>query len=134
MNTEEQTWEWLAEFAEHVRRRDIDAGAALFDPACVSFGTRAGRVANRTELVAQQWTPIWFSTEDFAFDRSSLVVQPSSSGDQRVAIVSWTSVGVSPEGTRFDRHGRATIVLRKSRGSGRLQATHSHFSETPDSP
>lgn len=124
--------EWLEGFAARVRDRDLEGGKAMFAVDCVAFGTVAGQVNSRQELIEQQWTPIWTSTQGFVFDLDGLVIESSNDGLINVAIVRWRSIGLGPDGTTFKRSGRATIVLRADDSAGsNLIATHSHFSETP---
>ena len=126
---------WLERFAACVRARDLDAGRAMFDPTCRSFGTRAAQVDDLDELVSEQWSHIWNSTNGFTFDLATLTTFTSEQRDQAVAIVRWTSTGERADSSTFDREGRATIVLHADATSpdGWL-AVHTHFSETPREP
>jgi hypothetical protein len=45
-----------------------------------------------------------------------------------VAIVPWVSTGIGADGTRFDRPGRATIVLERDAITDPWVGTHTHFS------
>jgi ketosteroid isomerase-like protein len=53
----------------------------------------------------------------------------SDDGSLATAIAPWTSTGYAPDGTCFDRPGRATMVLQKAlqNGDGWL-CVHSHMS------
>jgi ketosteroid isomerase-like protein len=52
-------------------------------------------------------------------------------GDLAWVAVPWTSQGRTRDGQRFDRHGRATYVLRRRDNDGRWVAVHSHHSLNP---
>lgn len=125
---------WLDGFAACVRSRDLDGGRAYFDPTCTSFGTRADRVEGLDDLVEHQWRPIWDSTEDFRFTPGSVRSFASDDASLRVAVTTWTSLGVQADGTTFERAGRASIVLRRAPNAPHgLLAEHSHFSVLPTS-
>ena len=64
---------------------------------------------------------------DFAFDLDNTAIMASPDGAMVVAITPWTSTGFHPDGTPFDRPGRATLVLQKQ-PDGRWLGVHSHMS------
>ena len=68
---------------------------------------------------AEQWSQVWPTIEDFRFLTDQLIVQVSPDRLQAVVIVSWASTGIGADGTRFDRPGRATVVLRRATPSTR---------------
>ena len=70
----------------------------------------------------------WPAIEDFAFLSDDLHVRMSPDGLMAVAIVPWCSTGIDVEGNRFDRPGRATIVLERSATDRPWVGTHTHFS------
>lgn len=124
---------WMEEFAACVRRRDIDAGRRLFDPACSSFGARAEHLVDLDDLVARQWHPTWTTTRGFVLVDESLSV--ASSADRSVVVVMalWASDGVRGDGSTFRRRGRCTIVLRADAEARHgLRAIHTHFSLDPE--
>jgi ketosteroid isomerase-like protein len=123
---------WLDRFAEAVRRRDYEAGARMFCPEMVSFGTVSERAIGLGELRRRQWEKVWPHTADFGFDLTT--VMEASAADQDVCVLTalWGSHGLSQAGGSYSRRGRATIVLRRAAGSetGWL-AMHTHFSISP---
>lgn len=124
---------WMEEFAACVRRRDIDAGRRLFDPACSSFGARAERLGDLDDLVARQWHPTWTTTRGFVLVDDSLSAAPSDDGSLVVAMALWTSDGVRDDRTTFPRRGRCTVVLRADAEARHgLLAIHTHFSLDPE--
>ena len=118
--------DWLDDFAAHVRARTVDAALPLFDPDCVSFGTRVEVAHDRASLAADQWSPIWNATNGFDFSEVWIVAETD---DVVVAATRWSS--------RADvdgrvRTGRATLVLRADPASRHgWTCTHSHFSAPP---
>lgn len=125
---------WLDRFAELVRARDTATAEAMFAPDCSAFGTRTAHMSSRSELVAEQWTPIWTSTEGFRFLDEGRHAMASADGSQVTVAARWVSDGIASDGTRFPRAGRATLVLEATTGADgatHLVARHSHFSELP---
>ena len=120
--------EWVAGWGAEVAAADIRAGRERFAGDLVAFGTHADVVAGRAQVEADQWSQIWPRIEDFAFLVDELVVQASPDGLLAVAIVPWTSVGLDPDGGRFDRPGRATVVLARDAPDAAWVGTHTHFS------
>jgi ketosteroid isomerase-like protein len=126
--------DWLDRFAELVRARDTATAEAMFAPGCSAFGTRAAHMTARDQLVAEQWTPIWTTTEGFRFLDEGRHTMASADGSQVTVAARWVSEGVAADGTRYPRAGRATLVLEATAGpdgTTQLVARHSHFSELP---
>lgn len=124
---------WFDDFASCVRGRDLASGRRLFAPDCSSFGARAEHLTDLDDLVARQWHPTWTTTRGFAAIPGTLAVQASTDSSVVVLTARWTSQGVHPDGSTFDRRGRCTIVLRKEDGSRHgLVAVHTHFSLSPE--
>jgi ketosteroid isomerase-like protein len=118
---------WLEEMERCVRARDYSAARSLFDTKVVGYGTREPVAHGLDELEEKQWRQVWPATEGFKFRIESA---RCASADGTVAVaVEWDSLGLSEDGGRFDRPGRATLVLRER--EGRLVAVHSHFSLRP---
>ena len=124
----ESVRKWVAGWGAEVAAADIRSGRERFATDLVAFGTHADVVVGRDAVEAQQWSQIWPRIEGFEFLVDELVVQASPDGLQAVAIVPWTSVGIAPDGTPFDRPGRATIVLVREADDAEWTGTHTHFS------
>jgi ketosteroid isomerase-like protein len=120
--------EWVAGWGAEVAAADIRAGRERFDPGLVAFGTHADVVEGRAEVEAHQWSQIWPAIEDFAFVLEHLRVLASPDRLLAVAIVPWSSTGIHENGERFDRPGRATVVLRRDRVGAPWAGLHTHFS------
>ena len=119
--------DWLRKFARLVRERDIEHGKALFANEVVGFGTVASAVSGIEDLIDQQWQQVWPYTEGFEFDYDKL--NTTTADGLAWAAAPWSSVGFDDDGKPFDRHGRATIVLKQVDGA--WLAIHTHFSLTP---
>jgi ketosteroid isomerase-like protein len=120
--------EWVAAWGAEVAAADIGAGRRRFDDTLVAFGTHADVVIGRDAVEAEQWLQIWPAIEDFAFLLDKLQVRIAPDGLMAVAIVPWISTGIDIDGKRFDRPGRATIVLEREASGEPWIGTHTHFS------
>jgi len=120
--------EWVADWGAEVAAADIRAGRRRFDDDLIAFGTNADVVVGRAAVEAGQWAQIWPAIEDFEFLLDDLRVRLSPDGLMAVAIVPWSSTGIDADGTRFDRPGRATIVLERDVVGEPWSGTHTHFS------
>ena len=121
---------WFEELQECVRNVDFAAGRALFVEDVVAFGTKADVVAGLEPLVANQWQGIWPNIADFTMLVDQL--HTGREGDLAWGVVPWTSTGFHPDGSPFERPGRATVVF--GRRDGRWLAKHTHFSLNPGTP
>jgi ketosteroid isomerase-like protein len=121
---------WFEALQRCVRAVDYATARAIFAPDVVSFGTRADLVRGLDALQAQQWSGVWPTIADFAFDLERLHAEGND--DIAWAAVAWTSTGFHEDGTPFARPGRATVAF--ARRDGRWLATHTHFSLNPGTP
>lgn len=119
---------WVDGWGAEVARVALDDGRRRFDDQLVAFGTHAFTVTGADRVYAEQWSQVWPTIEDFRFLTDDLIVQASPDGLQAVAIVPWGSTGIAPDGSHFDRPGRATVVLVRDAVDGPWRGTHTHFS------
>jgi ketosteroid isomerase-like protein len=126
----EDVREWLETFAACVRDVDYDRARAMFDVDVVGFGTFAGMLVGRENLIAGQWKNIWGCTRGFRFLLDAAHVDVSGDGAMAFVATPWHSQGRDPAGHWFDRLGRCTLVLRKT-GGGDWLCVHSHYSRQP---
>jgi ketosteroid isomerase-like protein len=131
---EQEIADWVAGWSAEVAAADIRAGRRRFVDGLIAFGTHADVVEGRDRVEEQQWSQIWPKIDDFAFDVAQLRVRASPDALMAVAIVPWSSTGVHADGTRFDRPGRATIVLERTAVGEPWMGTHTHFSLARDVP
>jgi ketosteroid isomerase-like protein len=120
--------EWIAGWGDEVARADIVAGRERFDERVSAFGTHADVVRGRAAVEEQQWSRIWPAIEDFSFDVDDLDAIVSPDRLQAVAVLTWTSTGIAEDGGRFDRPGRATVVLVRTDVTAPWRGVHTHFS------
>lgn len=119
--------DWLTRFAACVREVDYAAARPFWHPDIIIFGTHQELVRGLAAWTDAQWDNVWPRTQDFAFDLNNTAVLVSPDGLMAVAITPWISTGFHPDGSRFDRPGRATITLARQ-PDGRWVGVHSHMS------
>jgi ketosteroid isomerase-like protein len=118
---------WLTEWHTAVRNRDFETGRKMCAPDMVAFGTVAAFVTGIDKIVQAQWNNVWPYIKDFTIDAAN--ARGGIVGDHGWVAATWTSRGLRPDGTDFDRPGRCTIIFE--RRDGRWLATHTHFSLSP---
>ena len=119
--------DWLDRFAACVREVDYKSAYPFWHDDIVIFGTYQELVKSRQRWTDTQWDNVWPRTAEFRFDLANTEVLASADGSMAVAVTPWTSQGWHPDGTGFDRPGRATIMLAKQ-PDGRWVGVHSHMS------
>jgi ketosteroid isomerase-like protein len=117
---------WLDTFSSYVREVDYASARPLFHPEVLAFGTHRDIIAGIGTWMTQQWDSVWPRTDDFRFDLTTARVLAADDGSMAVVIAPWTSTGFDPNGEKFDRPGRATMVFHRS-GESWL-CVHSHMS------
>lgn len=118
--------DWLETFSGHVREVDYASARPLFHPDVLAFGTHDDVISGIDTWIATQWDNVWPRTTDFRFqlDRARVLASPDAA--MASVLAPWTSTGYHPDGTPFDRPGRATLVFARS-PDGWL-CVHSHMS------
>jgi ketosteroid isomerase-like protein len=121
--------DWLERFAACVREVDYRSAYPFWHPRIIAFGTVQALVEGLEPFRDRQWESVWPKTSDFAFRLDATRVLASADGSLAVAIAPFTSTGYHPDGARFDRPGRTTLILMPNPGAGeRWLAVHSHMS------
>ena len=118
--------EWLETFSGYVRDVDYASAKPLFHPDVLAFGTHNDVIAGLDSWNRTQWDNVWPRTTDFRFVMAQARVLAAADGSMATVIAPWTSTGYHPDGTAFDRPGRATMVF--NRIGGTWICTHSHMS------
>jgi ketosteroid isomerase-like protein len=122
---------WLEAFAAAVRSAETPPARTLFAPSLRGFGTRVFDADGRDAVEREQWRHVWPSTRGFAFELDALSIWLSPDARQACLALPWRSTGLAPDGARFERRGRATLVLARD-GGGDWLGVHTHFSVDPD--
>lgn len=118
--------DWLERFAGYVREVDYASAKPLFHPDVLAFGTHNDVISGLDAWIATQWDNVWPKTTDFRFRIDHTRVLASADGTMATVLAPWTSTGYAPDGTPFDRPGRATMVFVRT-GADWL-CVHSHMS------
>lgn len=126
---------WFARLADCVRAVDYVAAFPLFAEDLVAFGTHDDFVAGRTKVMEAQWTQVWPTIRDFRWrlDEVTAIVSPDRLAAAGLAI--FESDGFQRDGSKFDRRGRATVMLTRAEVEADWVAAHTHmslFRGTPD--
>jgi ketosteroid isomerase-like protein len=121
--------DWLERFAACVREVDYASAYPFWHPRIIAFGTVQALVEGIAPFRDRQWESVWPRTSDFRFVVDAARVLASADGSLAVAIAPFTSTGYHPDGTRFDRPGRTTLILVPNpTGPESWVAVHSHMS------
>ena len=126
--------EWFVRWAELVANVDIKGVREIFVEDTVAFGSKVEMVRTRDELEAEQWRLIWPTMADYRYDLSTLEVMMSPDRLMAVGAAIFSSTGFHKDGSRFDRPGRVTASLMRSRPGATWLATHTHVSLKPGTP
>lgn len=118
--------DWLETFSAYVRDVDYASAKPLFHPDVLAFGTHNDVISGLPSWVSTQWDNVWPNTTDFRFALDAVRVLASPDGRMASVLAPWTSTGYHPDGSPFDRPGRATLVFAK--GSDGWLCVHSHMS------
>jgi nitrite reductase/ring-hydroxylating ferredoxin subunit/ketosteroid isomerase-like protein len=119
---------WVDAWGQEVADVNIVDAQKRFADDVSAFGTHADVVKGLDELVRDQWAEIWPAIEGFRFLSDEMEVTVSTDRRMAVAVVGWSSVGFAADGSRFDRPGRATIVLQRDDPEAPWIGSHTHFS------
>lgn len=119
---------WMDDWGAQVAAVRLREARNRFSPDVVAFGTHADVVTGLDALVDEQWSQVWPTIEDFAFATDQLHVLVSPDRLQAVAVVPWSSTGIAEDGSRFERPGRATVVLGRRSLQDPWLGVHTHFS------
>jgi ketosteroid isomerase-like protein len=125
--TTRSIFDWLERFAACVRAVDYAAARPFWHPDIIAFGTYQELIHGRARWTETQWDNVWPRTADFAFDLDDTAVLVSADGGMATVITPWRSTGFHADGSRFDRPGRATIILARH-ADGHWLGIHSHMS------
>ncbi len=122
--------QWFELLGRYCAAVDFESARAIFAEDVASFGTLARVVTGVEAVESEQWRGIWPNIADFKIDMET--VASGGDGDLAWGMAAWSSTGFHEDGSKFDRLGRATVVLQ--RRDGQWLAVHTHFSLVPGTP
>lgn len=126
--------DWFARLGEHVRARDFEAARPLFKEDLLVFGSFQDFVEGRAEGERKQWRNVWPKISDFRWRLDDVRAFVSPDRLSAVGLAIWDSTGYHEDGRPFDRPGRATVSLERSRVGDPWVANHTHMSLFRDVP
>ena len=126
---------WFERLSEHVRAVDFAGAHPLFADDMIAFGTFTDFMHGRALAEQKQWRNVWGTIRNFRYDTDKVEAIVSADRLTAVGMGVWQSDGFHPDGNRFDRPGRTTVVLGRQKVGNPFIATHTHmslFRGTPD--
>ena len=126
--------QWFAEWSVNVGEIDFASARALFEDNVAGFGTHMDVVEGLDALEQDQWRSVWPTIEDFSFLLPTLKVAVSPDRRMAMGIITFSSTGITADGHRYNRPGRATVAFSRARRNAAWKAIHSHVSLNPGTP
>lgn len=127
--------DWFRELSDHVQAVDFAAARHLFADDFLAFGTFSDFVYGQQHAEANQWRKVWPTIDGFLWRIEDVKSLVSPDRLFAVGLGIWDSTGYRPDGTPFDRKGRATVSFGRESVDAPWIATHTHmslFRGTPD--
>jgi ketosteroid isomerase-like protein len=119
---------WFDSLARHVRAIDYEGARAIFADDMIAFGTFTDFMHGRELAEQKQWRNVWGTIRDFRFDLDKVEAIVAEDRMTAVGMGVWLSDGFYPNGDKFERPGRTTVVLGREKVGGKFIATHTHMS------
>ena len=126
---------WFDALARHCRAIDYEGARPIFAEDMIAFGTFTDFMHGRDPAEQKQWRNVWGTIRNFRYDLGKIEAIVSADRLMAVGMGVWQSDGYYPNGDRFDRPGRTTVVLGRQKIGDAFVATHTHmslFRGTPD--
>ncbi len=119
---------WFDRLSAFCRAIDYEGAREIFAEDMIAFGTFTDFMKTRDLAEQKQWRNVWDTIRNFRYDLDK--VEAIVSGDRLMAtgMAVWSSDGFHPNGDRFDRPGRTTVVLGRREIGAPFVATHTHMS------
>ena len=116
---------WFDTLAKHCRAIDYEGARPIFADDMIAFGTFTDFMIGRELAEQKQWRNVWGTIRNFRFDLDTVEAIVSADRLTAIGMGVWQSDGFHPNGDRFDRPGRTTVVPRPQDG-GRSVRRHPH--------
>jgi len=126
---------WFEALARHCRAVDYAGARPIFADDMIAFGTFTDFMHGRELAEQKQWRNVWGTIRNFRYEADKIEAIVSADRLTAVGMGDWQSDGFHPNGDRFDRLGRTTVVLGRQKIGDPFVATHTHmslFRGTPD--
>ncbi|HEX2892058.1 YybH family protein [Vineibacter terrae] len=119
---------WFKSLEDCVNAVDFAAGRPLFAEDMIAFGTFSDFVAERDAVEREQWRHVWPTIRRFHWRLADVKGIVSADRLSGTGMAVWDSDGFHPDGTRFDRRGRATVAFARRQTGDPWVAVHTHMS------
>lgn len=119
---------WMEGFGAEVAAIDFETARQRFDSRVVTFSTYMNVVSGLDQYHHDQWRRVWPSSTGYAFDADGMQCMVSPDRLMAFFAATWRSTGYHPDGTTFDRPGRATFVLIRDQVDRPWRGIHAHYS------
>ena len=119
---------WFQRLAECVQAVDYDAAYPLFADDLIAFGTFKDFVTERPAVVREQWRKVWPTIRNFRWRLDGVQAIVAADRLSGVGLAIFDSDGFNPDGSRFDRSGRATVAFARPAVGADWVAVHTHMS------
>ncbi|MCX7312223.1 MAG: ketosteroid isomerase [Hyphomicrobiales bacterium] len=126
--------DWYARWGDRVAEVDFKPSRAMFADDVIAFGSKVEMMTSQAQLEAEQWRSVWPSIENYSYDLATLEVVTSPDRLMAMGAVIFRSIGLHPDGQKFQRNGRATVTLMRASVGAPWVCTHSHISLKPGTP
>ena len=126
---------WFDALATHCRAIDYEGARTIFADDLIAFGTFTDFMHGQRLTEDKQWRNVWGTIRNFTVKLDTVEAIVSADRLTAIGMGVWTSDGFHPNGDRFDRLGRTTVVLGRQKIGDPFVATHTHmslFRGTPD--
>ncbi|QQS13780.1 MAG: nuclear transport factor 2 family protein [Rhodospirillales bacterium] len=126
---------WFAALADRVQAVDFTGAHPLFADDMIAFGTFTDFMTGRPDAEREQWRNVWPTIRDFRWRLDGVRAIISADRLTGIGMAVFDSTGFQPDGTRFERRGRATVTFARAAVGDPWVATHTHmslFRGTPD--
>lgn len=125
---------WFERLAGHVRTVDFAGARSLFAPDMIAFGTVKDFVDGQPGAEAAQWQSVWPFIDDFRWRLGGVRTIVAADRLSAVGMAVFDSTGYHEDGRPYDRPGRATVALSRTRIDEDWIADHTHMSLFPGTP
>jgi ketosteroid isomerase-like protein len=126
---------WFDTLSTHCRAVDYEGARPIFADDMIAFGTFTDFMHGRELAEQKQWRNVWGTIRNFRYDLGKVEAIVSADRLTAVGMGVWQSDGFYPNGDKFERPGRTTVVLGRHKVGDPFVATHTHmslFRGTPD--
>ena len=126
--------DWYPRWGDLVAEVNFKAVRPMFAEDAIAFGSKVEMVTSQAELEREQWRAVWPSIEDYRYDLATLEVVMSPDRLMAMGASIFRSTGIHQDGSKFERNGRATVILQRPSIGAPWICNHSHVSLKPGTP